>query len=287
MGLESIFHIPPRMRDILLCILLINGLGPAGSLTLPGNPMDTAATIVAKAARAKPLSTVAASFGCGVALGTVAAPLAARTVVRYNTCEDLPPALFRKRATLTGRVVKVADGDTFRALHLPPLSALRLGLLPGAGAKIPKARGGRAKLSDSTLIIRIAAVDCPESAHFGSPGQPFADVATKFTESELAGKRVRLQLLSRDQYGRAVAMVTYRRGLRRRNISVELLRRGLAVVYRQGGAQYGSDGRGVARWNRIEKQAKRRSAGLWAAKGAAVDPAAYKKREREKKSKGR
>ena len=59
------------------------------------------------------------------------------------------------------------------------------------------------------------------------------------------------------------------------------------MVYRQGGAQYGSDGRGVARWNRIEKQAKRRSAGLWAAKGAAVDPAAYKKREREKKSKGR
>ena len=129
-------------------------------------------------------------------------------------------------------------------------------------------------------------MDCPESAHFGSPGQPFADVATKFTESELAGKRVRLQLLSRDQYGRAVAMVTYRRasgaGTSRWSCFDAASRwstgRGRAVRQRR-------PRRGAVEPHREAGEATER--GPLGRERAAVDPAAYKKREREKKSKGR
>ena len=41
-----------------------------------------------------------------------------------------------------------------------------------------------------------------------------------------------MTLLSRDQYQRAICRVHYRKGLRRLDLSEELLQRGLATVYR-------------------------------------------------------
>ena len=125
------------------------------------------------------------------------------------------------------------------------------------------------------LQVRIAAVDCPETAKFGSSGQDFGDAATEFVQSEIEGKRVRVKLLARDQYQRCVATVTYRRNLFWRvNLSEELLKRGLATVYRQGGAEY--DG-SVERWDRIEEKAKSQKKGLWVAGSKRVDPAAYER----------
>ena len=223
---------------------------------------------------------VSSSFGAGFVVGAATSPIC-RKLSRYATCEDIPSELFRKQEALSGDVVKVADGDTFRILHCPPLSSLRL-RLPGGRKRIPKARGGPMKLSDSTLQIRIAAVDCPETAKFGSAGQAFGEDATAFTRAELEGRRVRVTLLSRDQYQRAICMVHYRKGLRRLDLSEELLQRGLATVYRQGGAQYGRSG--AAHWDRIEAKAKRKGVGIWSAGAAAVDPAAYK-RDLKKKAK--
>ena len=91
---------------------------------------------------------------------------------------------------------------------------------------------------------------------------------------------MRVKLLSRDQYQRAVCTVTYRKGLRRKNLSEELLSRGYATVYRQGGAQYDSD-RGVTRWDKLEAKAKSQGKGIWAAGSAAVDPAAYKRAQKK------
>ena len=58
--------------------------------------------------------------------------------------------------------------------------------------------------------MRIAAVDCPEVAKFGSKGQPYGDTAKEFSREQLQGKRVHVKLLQRDQYQRAVATVSYR-----------------------------------------------------------------------------
>lgn len=253
--------LPPQARHL------------AGRLSSLSAPL---AASVASACASRPLVSVSTAFAAGCACGVAVGPVLSGCFARYATAEDVPAALFRKRRTLTAKVIKVADGDTFRVAHLPPLSLLR-------GKKgQSKAVGGDAKLSESTLQVRIAAVDCPETAKFGQSGQEFGDAATEFVRSELEGKRVRIKLLSRDQYQRAVATVTYRGFLRRKNLSEELLKRGLATVYRQGGAQY--DARdGVQKWDRIEATAKRKRKGLWAAGKAAVDPAAYKRQVKQKR----
>ena len=235
-------------------------------------PLAAAATA---ACTTRPLTSLAAAFGLGCAVGFAASPTLLSWWARYATAEDVPAALIRAHGRLAGKVVKVSDGDTFRVAHLPPLWRLR-------GKKgLCKALGGECKLSESTLQIRIAAVDCPETAKFGSKGQDFGDVATDFVRSELEGTRVRVKLLSRDQYQRAVCTVTYRKGLRRKNLSEELLSRGYATVYRQGGAQYDSGDRGVARWDKLEAKAKSQGKGIWAAGSAAVDPAAYKRAQKK------
>merc|ERR1719193_2299422 len=114
------------------------------------------------------------------------------------------------------------------------------------------------------MQVRIAAVDAPETAHFGAKGQPFGEEATQYVKDLVLGKVVKLQLFSRDQYSRVVAMVHYPDfrlfpPRRRSNLSLELLRKGLGVVYRQGGAQYGGM---LEEFERVEKEAKRKKRGL-------------------------
>ena len=75
------------------------------------------------------------------------------------------------------------------------------------------------------------------------------DEATDFVRRRIDGKRVRITLQSKDQYGRAVAKISY--GLFRKDLSEELLASGLATVYRAAGAEYGP-GRTEECWNLIE-----------------------------------
>jgi micrococcal nuclease len=94
---------------------------------------------------------------------------------------------------LKGRVVKVTDGDTIRIQHIPTLF----------GSFKPIEKG--VKLSETTIVIRLAAVDCPETAKFGQSGQEGGKEATDFLTSFVEGKDVSVQVLGKDQYG-ALAM---------------------------------------------------------------------------------
>ena len=58
--------------------------------------------------------------------------------------------------------VSVSDGDTVRLRHTPSLFSS--GRFAG-------------KLSENTISCRIAAVDTPETAKFGKPGQPLGEGA--------------------------------------------------------------------------------------------------------------
>ena len=143
-------------------------------------------------------------------------------------------------------------------------------------------------LKDHTLAVRIYAVDTPETAKFGNPGQPYGEEATKFVEERLLKKKVSVKLLSKDRYGRALAAVTYHEdGIlfmkgKKADISEELVKKGLAVIYRQGGAQY--DGN-IARWNKLEEMARRQKVGIWSQDAAATElPSEYKKRTAVDKS---
>lgn len=60
------------------------------------------------------------------------------------------------------------------------------------------------ELKDETLHIRIAGIDAPEAAHFGRPAQPHSAESLEWLRQTLLGKRVRCQLLRKDQYSRIV-----------------------------------------------------------------------------------
>ncbi|CAM9220411.1 unnamed protein product [Chrysoparadoxa australica] len=176
----------------------------------------------------------------------------------YHQVADIPSSKFKAQHTLTGVVQRVSDGDTLRIRHTPKLN-LRFVTKKG-------------KLSETALAVRIYGVDCPEVAHFGNKAQPFSAEATAFTKAQVNGQRVKIKLLQRDQYSRAIARVTYGTWPFRKDLSAELLKNGLAVMYRQGGAQY--DGR-EAMLEKIEAKAKSDKVGLWKA-GKLKTPAQYK-----------
>ncbi|EMS78418.1 thermonuclease family protein [Desulfotignum phosphitoxidans] len=94
--------------------------------------------------------------------------------------------------TLTGKVVKVADGDTITVLQ------------------------------DRTQYkIRLYGIDCPES------GQDFGNRAKKFVSGMVYGKQVRVVQKDIDQHRRVVGMV-YVGGT---CVNEEIVRAGLAWVY--------------------------------------------------------
>lgn len=205
------------------------------------------------------------------------------SATQFETAMDIPGNYFKEKKEIYSVVEKISDGDTYKVRHITK---------PG---QAPKPYKGPMK--EHTIIVRVAAVDCPETAKQGNPGQPFSQEAKEFATEKLMGKEVRVKLLSRDQYGRVVGLVKYKDtssagfmgslfggGGKERDISEELLKNGLAVVYRQGGAQY--DG-SISRWNDIESDAKKAKKGLWAKGEANVQlPSDYKKAVNEKKFKG-
>eukprot|EP00904_Undaria_pinnatifida_P013530 jgi/Undpi1/9307/HiC_scaffold_26.g11765.m1 len=186
----------------------------------------------------------------------------------YRTVPDIPKKMFDNHATMSGTVVSVADGDSIRVRHKPNIN------LPLPGREMV------GKKSKETLQIRLYAVDCPEVAHFGNPAQAFSAEAKELTKNALQGENVKLTLLSMDQYNRAVCRVQYGRFPNRKDASVELLKNGLAVVYRQRGAEY--DGR-EKMLSDVEATAKGKKLGVWSKKGGET-PAQYKARIKREKA---
>ncbi|KAI8926596.1 hypothetical protein BC831DRAFT_455932 [Entophlyctis helioformis] len=191
-----------------------------------------------------------------------------RLVQRAAGTDDVPDAWIQQQRVLYGRVLRISDGDGFRMMHLPVLERWLLFGTPRTGS------------FRESLFIRLAAVDAPESAAFGNPAQPFAAEAKAWLANCIDGRIVRVKLLRRDQYGRLVGMVyvsqTFCLLSRTINVPMELLRKGLAVVYRSQGAEYGGL-RGE--FERVEAEARRKRRGLWALDRRDFEsPGAYKRR---------
>lgn len=99
-----------------------------------------------------------------------------------------------KSQSLTGKVVGIMDGDTFKLLT-----------------------------ADSTLIrVRLANIDCPEKK------QAFSAKATEFTSKAIFGKFVTINVQSKDRYRRFIANVIYNDSL---SLCHELVKNGLAWHY--------------------------------------------------------
>ena len=117
-----------------------------------------------------------------------------------------------------GHATFVFDGDTF--------------LLAPVG-------GGR------KVRVRLQGIDAPEST------QPYGAEATRRLRQLLASRTLRIQPVSRDQYGRVVAVVF----AADTDVALELLRSGLAWHY----GRYSQDPRYAA----AEAEARRARLGLW------------------------
>ena len=195
----------------------------------------------------------------------------------------ITPAVLRFRRTLVGRVTHVGDADGFRMYHTPGLPFLR--------SYVHRMPTKASELRDQTISVRLAGADAPEAAHFGNRAQPFAKEAREELERLVAGRTVWLDVAHLDQYKRLVAtpyvfQPPYIFG--RTNVSLALVKKGLATVYRNAGAAYGhaswlqrmlydvKTGRG--RLERAEKQAKRWRRGMWSLGRKMETPAEYKRR---------
>lgn len=172
----------------------------------------------------------------------------------------ITPGYFRRRSLL-GRVTSVGDGDNFHLFHTPG------GRLAGWGwlRKVPK---DKKEVRGRTIPVRIAGIDAPEGAHFGRPAQPHSGEALAFLREYLQGRRVRAYIYRRDQYERVVASVLVRQPpffFPRRDVGLEMLKRGLATTYvAKTGAEFGGEA-GEKRYKAAEEEARRKGRGLWAA----------------------
>lgn len=201
-----------------------------------------------------------------------------RFLRRHPTATSLPesfllPSTRRFNKSLFGRVTSVGDADNFRLYHTP------LGRLAfwGIFRKIPDTTK---ELKNQTVHIRLAGIDAPELAHFGRPAQPYSKEALDWLTSYLKGRRVRCYVHKADQYSRVVATVYIRKGLLRRDVSLQMLKAGLATMYEsKSGAEF--SGLGVEeRYRAAEEQAKRRKIGMWEREGL-ESPREYKNRYKD------
>lgn len=149
------------------------------------------------------------------------------------THRNLSQNLFGKGLILKGRVVHVGDGDNFRFLHTPLFRRY----------VDPKVDNPKLKLDDYTIHVRVCGVDAPEVAHFEKKeSQPYAVEAHNWLKEYLTGQKVTIELLRPDQYARAVCSVWKRDAFfRKRNVSLELVRAGYAMLYESKDAVFGRD----------------------------------------------
>lgn len=137
-------------------------------------------------------------------------------------------------ATLTGRVVRVVDGDTIKVRLDRPLR---------------------------TETVRYIGVDTPESVKPGVPVQCFAKAADAFNRHLVESRRVRLRpgRERRDRYGRLLAYV-YALGERPVFVNAALVRGGYARTLE---ISPNTDRAGL--FAALERRAREAGRGLWRA----------------------
>jgi micrococcal nuclease len=123
------------------------------------------------------------------------------------------------------------------------------------------------------LTIRLVGIDAPEtSGKKREPGQPFSQQATKHLAGLVLNKVVGIKEYGHDRYGRTLAVVF----LEGKNINLEMVKAGLAEVYR-GGHAPGFD---PAPYEEAEKKAKAEKKGMWVQGAKYVSPKEWRRMQR-------
>jgi micrococcal nuclease len=168
--------------------------------------------------------------------------LACWVAVAVLLCGLAGPTGATSRRTLSAAVERVSDGDTVVAVT-----------------------------DDATkLRIRLLGIDAPEISHGKGPGQPFGAEAQQHLERLIGGRSVRLESFGPDAYKRVLAVIW----VGNQNVNVEMVRAGLAEIYR--GSRCQAYCRELAE---AEGRAQRAHLGIWTQPGY-ESPASYRKRLR-------
>eukprot|EP00977_Amphora_coffeiformis_P021714 scaffold9766_cov268-Amphora_coffeaeformis.AAC.6 len=199
--------------------------------------------------------------------------------VQFDTANDIPADYFKEQRYIYGFVERVIDGDTIRVRHIPGYGSI---LTSNAPPQPLQARG----IANITLSIRIYGVDCPETGkNKRQTSQPYGDEAKQFTTDMVYHKMVKITLLRRDQYNRAVAVVeTVPQGVWEtavtgpRDLSVALAQAGLAELYTGGGAEYYNQ-RHVL--EEAMATAKRNKRGIWSLGDTRQSAAEFKRAQKQ------
>lgn len=103
----------------------------------------------------------------------------------FETAQDIPAIYFKEKRSIRSIVDKVSDGDTYKVRHI---------------TNGKKSRLYNGPIKYHTIIVRVAAVDTPETAKQGNPGQPFAEEAKQFAISKLLGNEVKVRISTSDNW---------------------------------------------------------------------------------------
>lgn len=146
--------------------------------------------------------------------------------------ELLPAAQASGSYSLTGRVVRVSDGDTINLL-----------------------------VEKKQERIRLASIDAPETAHGSDrPGQPFGEASRKNLAQQVAGKTLTLTCFEKDRYDRHICDIPLD-GTTANRLQVE---QGMAWANQQAKGKYLRD----KSLPELEKAARQKKLGLWSEPGA-------------------
>lgn len=188
---------------------------------------------------------------------------------RRRTFFDLSQNMINRQKQLYGKVVKVGDGDNFRFFHMP--GGIFLGWKWLRNPKIKKDF-----IKNETILIRLCGIDAPEMAHFGNPEQPYAREAHQWLTKYILNKYVTITVFSLDQYKRIVARAEIRNFFRKKDVSSEMIKQGLALVYEgKTDCQFGNK---EEHYRKLELKAKKKKKGLWSQGKKLVTPGEYKKK---------
>jgi len=253
-------HLPAVRVAIAAALRQLSAVKEAGAVAVGAalQPLSAVTVRFAKPLQAHVPMWMAASLTLlGFAAGFATAKFL-NTLRVFRTAGCIPAEMVASQAWITGRVINAADGDGFRIRHMPLFP-----VFPWGGYWTKR------RTSDDTIQVRICAADAPELPHMGKPGQPFGEEAKRHLEKLVLNRVVRVKMLSRDQYNRIVGLVLIPKyefpmpWFFNKNLSIEMLRAGMAVVYREGGAQY--DGM-MKQYELAEQGAIKAKKGVWSQK---------------------
>jgi endonuclease YncB( thermonuclease family) len=133
----------------------------------------------------------------------------------------------------------------------------------------------KAKGHDIEIMVRLVGIDAPEISHRkGQPSQPYSQKSKKYLSSLILNKTVGVKGYGLDRYHRILGVI-YLEG---KNINLEMIRVGLAEVYR-GKPPHGLD---MEPFQKAEIQAEQAKNGFWSLGDKYVSPREWRKAQRQK-----